>query len=136
MARFNLKKPRTREFELRKDATVQVPVAVLGAKAEAPGKEIPWEDLYKDAMRQVDELQRAKSELIDFGSSASSMCLALAKMLHDLGGPHVHEDKVVVPKWLHEQMIGASITIGSVAQTGDLFVQIRERGSARVSPAE
>lgn len=76
------------------------------------------------------EERRAKRQLADFAAEVSSLCLALTKMLVDLGAAS-EDDTVTIPLWLHKQMLGASITTGE-DELGNRTVRVVERGRERV----
>lgn len=128
-----------REFELRpKDVTIQPPAARLfpGAPIPLGAAELPtpWEDLYKDSERERKTLEKEKRELVDFSSQICSLCLSLAKMMQDQGKA-AEDGTITIPKALHEQMIGAGITVGTDVH-GNPFVKIKERGRTRIELAQ
>lgn len=118
-----------------KEVTIKPPAARLRPEGLAAGLEVPWEDLYKDAMAQIEGYKREKSELTAFGRQVSSLALSMAKVIVDARLPEATEDTVTIPKELYEQTIGAGITVGTDRE-GNPFVKIRERGKERVTPAQ
>jgi hypothetical protein len=113
-----------------KDVLIQAPVARFEGKVLAPLEPPPLEELYRLTNAALKEEKRKTSELSDFCRQTASMCLVLVKLLVDHG--HASEDgTVTIPRWLHQEMLGASIQTGEKAD-GDLFVKIAERGTQRI----
>lgn len=123
----------------RKDVLIQAPVAHLGVGAIAPGAVGPSldnppsaEELCSIYYASIKQLKAEKSELSDFCRGVSSLCLSLTKMLVDHGLAS-DEGEVTVPKWLHQRMLGGSITVRQEVN-GDIAVVLREQGHERIVP--
>lgn len=124
----------------RKDVTVKVPVGRVGVRA--PGGKITTgpsldeppsaEELCGIYYQALKAEKAEKSELADFCRGVSSLCLSLVKMLVDHGTTE-GLNEVTVPKWLHQQMLGASIEVTNLTN-GDIRIRLRESGPERVVP--
>lgn len=117
-----------------KDVLIKAPAARLEGAAPAPLEPPPLEELYRLTNAALQEERRAKQQLADFASQVSSLCLSLTKMLVDQGQA-TDGNTVTIPKWLHSQMLGASITIGE-SSVGNIEVTINERGRERIHVVE
>jgi hypothetical protein len=119
---------------VRKDVLIKAPAARFGGKAPAPLEPPPLEELYRLTNAALRDEKRKTSELSDFCRQTASLSLALVKLLVDHG--HASEDgTVTIPRWLHQEMLGASVQVGEKAD-GDLFVRIAERGTQRIHLVE
>lgn len=120
----------------RKDVFIEAPTARLGVGAIAPGPSLEQppsaEELCSIYYQSIRQLKLEKSELSDFCSGVSSLCLSLTKMLVDHGLAS-EANEVTVPKWLHQRMLGASITVKQQTN-GDIVVGLREEGHERIVP--
>lgn len=81
--------------------------------------------------REIKEQRQALKELGDTASSITSIALCLLRQLCDLG--HASEqNEVTIPRWLHQRMLGASITVGQ-NEDGSILVKLRESGRERLA---
>lgn len=119
---------------MARDITIQAPAARLKGAAPNP-LEVPTpEELYQLTYAALRDERRKNEQLTDFARQTASIALALAKMIVDSGHPAVSEDTITIPRWLHEQMLGASITVGQTV-AGEPTVRIVERGRQRLHVA-
>ena len=109
-------------------------MATFGGSAPAPLEPPPIDELYRLTYAALKDERRKTSELSDFCRQASSLALAMAKMLADQGLAD-ELGRITIPRWLHEEMLGASVSVGEKSD-GDLFVQIAERGRQRLHVAQ
>lgn len=124
----------------RRDVTIAVPTAKLGVRAPGtvvntgPSLEEPpsAEELCQIYYQAIRALKVEKTELADFTRGITSLCLSLVKMLVDRGATE-GLNEVTVPKWLHQQMLGASIEVTNLTN-GDIRIRLRESGPERVVP--
>ena len=121
------------------DVTVVAPVAYLVGRAQLPAgrvqlpsDEATSEDLIRWQAIALAEAERKVRELGEACSMISSIALGLLKLHIDCGYAS-ERNEVTIPRWLHEQMLGASITF---THTPDgIVVKLRERGSHRIEEA-
>lgn len=115
------------------DVTIRAPAARSGASGGG-GLEPPSpEELCRIYYADIQRLKRDLRELGDTTSAISSVALGLLKLLVDMGVAS-ETNTVTIPRWLHTQMLGASIKVGETA-SGDVSVQLREQGRERVVAA-
>jgi len=116
-----------------RSVVIHPPAAGLLSRAESPAAqaavEITAEDLIRLQNAEIAQLRGQLAELGDAASAISSIALSLLKMLIDKGYAS-ERNEVTIPRWLHEQMVGAGVSFR--AEPAGIRVWLRERGSHRV----
>lgn len=119
----------------RRDVTVLAPAATLnvGAKAPTPGDSLlsvpTVEELYQLTWAALRQERAAVKEIRDMAAAMASLCLSMARLLIDSGVEG--GDMVVIPKDVHDRMVGASIEVTNL-ETGDVRVRIVHNAPGRV----
>lgn len=111
---------------------IQAPVARFEGQAATPLEPPSLEELYRLTHAALKQERLKSSELYDYGRQSASLALCLLKMLIDSGHPAVNgENMLTVPRWLHEEMLGASVAVGQ-DMDGNPTIKLVERGQQRI----
>ena len=111
------------------DVVVEAPAASLVGRARFPAAAVTPADVIRWQSATISESDRKIRELGDACSAISAIAMCLLK-LHVDAGHATGPGEVTIPRWLHDRMLGATISFTN-DQTG-ITVRLRERGSHRV----
>lgn len=130
-----------------RDALVSVPTSLVGLAAHiTPEQEHSPEEIMRMVMednrllsqevaslrKDIAGARRDLRELGDAASAISSIALSLTRVcLDNTAIRNTSMGAVVIPREVHQRMLGASIQLSNTPQ-GDIYVSIKERGPERV----